>query len=104
MPSEERLATLIEACPALASSGSDQQDRARTVEIARAVAADGFVHTGDGDWCVYEDAIGAVWAVEPPTRVKAEREAFLLGEGHTAVLTSVGQQLSAAYWAGAAKE
>jgi hypothetical protein len=97
------MATIIEACPALVSSGNDQQDRARAVEIAQAVTGAGFVHKDDGDWCVYEDAIGKVWVVEPATRVKAEREAFLVGEGLRAVLLSVGQQLSAAYWAGAAR-
>ena len=103
MSAEERMAAIIEACPALVSSGNEQQDRARAVEIAKAVTADAFTHPDDAEWCVYEDAIGKVWAVEPTTRAKAEREAFLVGEGHRAVPLSVGQQLSAAYWAGAAR-
>jgi hypothetical protein len=103
MSAEERMATIIEALPALDASASDQRDRAWAFEIAKAVTADGFTHPDDTEWCVYEDAIGKVWAVEPTTRAKAEREAFLVGEGHRAVLLSVGQQLSAAYWAGAAR-
>lgn len=103
MSIEERMATTIDACPALIATANDQQGRARVREIAQALTAAGFVHKDDGDWCVYEDAIGKVWTVVPPTREKADREAFLVGEGHRAVLESVGRQLAAAYWAGAAR-
>jgi lysine/ornithine N-monooxygenase len=42
MSARDELAGVIEAQPALLSTGSDQQDRARSIEIADAILAAGY--------------------------------------------------------------
>lgn len=100
MSAEERMAVTIARCPEFIAPGTEQEVFARAEQIAQAVTASGFTHPDDADWCVYEDAIGQVWSVAPPTRVIAEHEAALVGEGHRAVPLELGREMAAAFRAG----
>lgn len=66
-------------------SGSQRKrwHRAHKVEVQLNLDAESIIR--DGEWCVFEDAIGKVWPVSPPTKENAEREASLVGAGHRAL-------------------
>lgn len=100
MSAKERMATTIAGCAEFIAPGSEQEVFARAEQIAQAVTASGFSHPDDAEWCVYEDAAGEVWAVEPSTRVKAEYEASLVGDGHRAVPLELGRAMKVAFVAG----
>lgn len=48
-------------------------------------------------WCVYEDATGQVFKVDPPTKTTAEREARLAGQGHRAMRDYKATELANAF-------